>query len=144
MLTLRMMFDVDVCVYGVVVDVMFCESEYIGKGDVYVLLEGVYVEMMGGLYAYGAAKTTKDMLSARNVSDRGMWWEMSVYRVSVWVVVNDILEGMVGGLEMVEGWNFVFGAWDSYRRDSGVARAGKSARVMFVGVYDVGVYLMVC
>ena len=62
-------------------------------------LEGVYAETTGGLYAHGAAKTTKDMLSARNASDRGTWREMSAYRASVRAVANDILE--VSGVEIV-------------------------------------------
>jgi len=143
-LTLRTTFDADARVHGVVADATFRESEYIGKGDAHVPLEGVYAETTGGLYAHGAAKTTKDMLSARNASDRGTWREMSAYRASVRAVANDILEGMVGGSETAEGRNPALGARDSYRRDSGVARAGKSARAMFVGAHDAGVYPMVC
>ena len=143
-LTLRTTFNADARVHGVVADAMFRESEYIGKGDAHVPMEGVYAETTGGLYAHGEAKTTKDMLSARNASDRWTWREMSAYRASVRAVASDILEGVAGGMETAEGRNPALGARDSYRRDSGVARAGKSARAMFVGAHDAGVYPMVC
>ena len=47
-LTLRTTFDADARVHGVVADATFRESEYIGKGDAHVPLEGVYAETTGG------------------------------------------------------------------------------------------------